>query len=113
MSAPEYRPHEVEWTPEKVGRVWAFYSQPHLRKLYFGGAVGAAIVDRVAATVPLDGRRVLDFGCGRGDLLEQLYERGIPAAGLEFSEETAADARQRFASQPLSVSYTHLRAHET
>lgn len=57
-----------------------------------------ARVERVAG---LRGRRVLDFGCGRGDLLGHLFERGVAATGLEFERASAAEAEARFAPEPL------------
>ena len=44
--------------------------------------------DRRAGRLPrlgLEGKRVLDFGSGHGDLLAHLFRRGISAHGLEFS----------------------------
>ena len=32
---------------------------------------------------PLQGRRILDIGCGRGNLLQALAERGASVAGLD------------------------------
>lgn len=92
--------HEVAWTPEKVAETWDFFShgdQGH----YFSAHAGRAIVERIDRELGLRGKRVLDFGCGRGDLLEQLFARGIPAQGLEFSEESAQTTAARFAGEPL------------
>ena len=81
-----YAPHDVEWTPEKVARVWDFYgSVDAFRPLYFSAHSGAAIVGRADREVGLRGKRVLDFGAGHGDLLAHLFARGIAAKGLEFS----------------------------
>ena len=97
-----YLPHDVEWTPEKVGRLWGFYGSSAAHAgLYFSAHSGAAIVDRVEREVGLAGQRLLDFGCGRGDLLAHLYARGIAAAGLEFDEASAAQSAGRFAGNAL------------
>jgi 2-polyprenyl-3-methyl-5-hydroxy-6-metoxy-1,4-benzoquinol methylase len=91
-----YEPHELEWTPEKVGRVWRhFAASPAYRGQYFSAHSGAAITERIDAAVPLAGRRVLDFGCGRGDLTERLLDRGALVHGLEFDEEGAEETRRR------------------
>jgi SAM-dependent methyltransferase len=95
-----YRPHEVEWTPEKVERLWDHYgSIDAFRPLYFSAHSGAAIVERADAELGLQGMRVLDFGSGHGDLLAHLFHRGIAAHGLEFSAGSAAATRARFASE--------------
>jgi 2-polyprenyl-3-methyl-5-hydroxy-6-metoxy-1,4-benzoquinol methylase len=95
-------PHQVSWTPERVARIWGYYARsPAYTGLYFSRHAGGAILDRVARQIPLRGRRVLDFGCGRGDLLEHLFDRGIAASGLEFSSDSAAVANERFAANAL------------
>ena len=47
------------------------------------------------------GKRVLELGCGRGDLLAHLFDRGFAAEGIEPSEESARVSRERFAGNPL------------
>jgi cyclopropane fatty-acyl-phospholipid synthase-like methyltransferase len=97
----EFSPHDVEWTPEKVNRVWSYYASALPADQFFSSHSGAHIVDRLETEIGLRGRRVLDFGCGRGDLMLELFARGIAATGLEFSEEVASEARRRFAAEPL------------
>lgn len=92
--------HDVEWTPEKIAETWDFFSQGD-RDLYFSLHSGRAIAERVDRELRLSGKRVLDFGCGRGDLLTYLFARGIPAQGLEFSEESARTTASRFSGHPL------------
>jgi 2-polyprenyl-3-methyl-5-hydroxy-6-metoxy-1,4-benzoquinol methylase len=97
-----YTPHEVEWSPEKVARVWDFYgSIDAFRPLYFSAHSGAAIVERTDRELGLRGKRVLDFGAGHGDLLAHFFARGIAASGLEFSAGSAKATRERFVSEPL------------
>lgn len=90
--------HELAWTPEKVARLWDFYgsSEAH-RGAYFSALLGRRIVATADRLVGLRGRRVLDFGCGRGDLLAYLLEAGAVASGLEFSADSAELARGRLA----------------
>jgi cyclopropane fatty-acyl-phospholipid synthase-like methyltransferase len=98
----EYRSHDVEWTPKKVGRVWSYYaSNPAYRTQYFSAHTGGRILDRLEQAIDLRGHRILDFGCGRGDLLAQLYARDIAAAGLEFDEASARETEARLGAEPL------------
>jgi SAM-dependent methyltransferase len=97
----EYAPHEVEWTPEKVGRLWDFYSSGEVfHGTYFSAHSGEAIVARLDSELGLDGKKVLDYGCGRGSLLAFLLDRKVRAAGLEFSEGSAEVARRALDGKP-------------
>jgi len=40
-------------------------------------------------------RNVLDIGCGRGEFLEMMREAGIPARGIDLSEESVATCRHK------------------
>jgi SAM-dependent methyltransferase len=54
--------------------------------------------DAIARNCPLAGRRVLDVGCGRADLLAYLRARGTwprEYVGIEAQPALAADARSR------------------
>jgi len=51
-----------------------------------------AVLERLVA---LEGRDVLDIGCGGGGLVRALAARGARAVGLETSERQLRDARER------------------
>ena len=40
-------------------------------------------------------RNVLDIGCGRGEFLEMMREAGVPARGIDLSEESVALCRDK------------------
>jgi O-antigen chain-terminating methyltransferase len=42
-----------------------------------------------------DCRSVLDIGCGRGEFLEMMRSHGIPARGIDLSEESIATCRHK------------------
>ena len=94
--------HDVVWTPEKIAATWDFFSEHRAGSTwYFSSHAGRWIVKRSDRELSLRGKRILDFGCGRGDLLAHLVARGIAARGLEFSEESARTTSERFAGEPL------------
>jgi 2-polyprenyl-3-methyl-5-hydroxy-6-metoxy-1,4-benzoquinol methylase len=97
-----FAPHDVEWTPEKVDRVWSYFaSNPAYSGSFFSAKFASAVIAFADDGVGLRGKRILDFGCGRGDLLAELYRRNLRAAGLEFAEGAAAEAEERFRGEPL------------
>jgi len=40
-------------------------------------------------------RKVLDIGCGRGEFLETMHAAGVPAKGIDLSEESVAICRYK------------------
>ncbi len=40
-------------------------------------------------------RQVLDLGCGRGEFLEMMRQAGVPARGIDLSEESVATCRHK------------------
>ena len=66
----------------------------------------AAHADRLAAA----GGPVADLGCGRGELLELLRERGVDAVGVDASAEMVAIAREKGLSADVGDLFTFLAA---
>lgn len=80
-----------------------FYSRRYFTSRCGGysefAAGGGRIADPIRATAlaltaPRAGERVLDLGCGRGELLVALAERGASAIGVDFSADALAMARE-------------------
>ena len=59
----------------------------------------------ITANVSLDGRRVLDVGCGGGILTEALAGRGARVQGLDASEAVIRVARQHAQDNGLEIEY--------
>lgn len=70
------------------------------------------IADRLAQYVPLfeGASDVLDVGCGRGEFLALLREKGISARGIDLNEEMAEKSRERGLDATASDALTYLRA---
>ena len=59
----------------------------------------------VADRTPLEGRRVLDIGCGGGLLSEALAGAGAQVVGLDLESDTLATARSHAEEQRLAIEY--------
>lgn len=64
----------------------------------------------LAERVPLEGRRVLDVGCGGGVLSEALAERGARVTGLDAAERALEVARLHMGEGGLDIDYRHATA---
>lgn len=105
------RPHEVVWTPERVGALWTYYGTNRAYDgQYFSAHAGRSVLAFVRKHIPLAGRRLVDFGCGPGFMLGHLLAEGIACEGLDFSEESVGAARRRFGAHPLFLGATTVGA---
>ena len=82
----------MEWTPERVQSFWDYESQFPQR--YFTYTRASSLVARVKPFLK-DARRIVDYGCGRGYLTEQLLGLGsdVVAAELGFHMPLAGRSR--------------------
>jgi ubiquinone/menaquinone biosynthesis C-methylase UbiE len=69
-------------------------------------AENLARLDRLLARCPFPaGARVLELGCGAGDLSLRLAERGLDATGVDVSPAAVEWARQKAASRGLAAAF--------
>lgn len=95
--------HEIQWTEEKVKRIWDYYAKnPSYQNQYFSFHSGKFILKHVKRYLPLKKMdSILDFGCGTGYLMEHLLKlAGGQCFGLDLSEEAVRQVNQRFSSHP-------------
>jgi len=90
--------HEIEWTPERVRRFWDYLGgTPGFEDLYFAKQAGAALIKYVGRRIQIG--TAVDMGCGRGDLLKLLLDKGYEVYGTDQSPESVDAVNRRFASQ--------------
>lgn len=65
------------------------YSQKH----HFVFQYGLELLDLMQ---PLPGERILDLGCGTGQLTNRIAESGAVPTGLDFSEDMVKQARLNY-----------------
>jgi O-antigen chain-terminating methyltransferase len=52
---------------------------------------------------------VLDIGCGRGEFLEMMRDAGVPAKGIDLSEESVATCRHKGLDAEVADLFVYLR----
>jgi SAM-dependent methyltransferase len=67
---------------------------PEKRLKQFWGAVDKKHVNHILTFV--DGKKVLDMGCGYGTTTNYLKEKGIDAIGIDYDETAIKEAQTRF-----------------
>lgn len=96
--AMEFNEHEIEWNQELAKRIWLYYSrsQSH-RNSYFGKRCGEEVGQILKSSILRDSSRILDFSCGRGDLLKAIspiLRSDQVFYGCDFSEDSVLEARK-------------------
>lgn len=68
-----------------------------------GAFVPKLAADLLQLLAPQPGERILDLGCGTGDLTAELAERGANVLGLDLASEMVAQARRKHPALELRV----------
>ncbi|MCL6740396.1 class I SAM-dependent methyltransferase [Sphingomonas sp. RB56-2] len=88
--------HDLEWTSEQVRRFWDYHSgNPALVGQYFAGTVGRSLLRFVEKHIQIG--TAVDVGCGGGDLMLFLMQRGHDVYGVDQSPVTVEGINDRFA----------------
>lgn len=96
-----YHLHPVQWNHDTVARFWNFAStSPAYRDEYFSKQVGKGIV-RFLQQRSLCQGQVLDYGCGRGDLIQELLRTGCSCAGADYSADSVASVNSALKDHSL------------
>lgn len=98
---------------EKLAQLWWDASGPfwplHGMNALRAGYIRDQLVERLApaadATLPLEGLRILDIGCGGGILSEAIARLGATVRGVDMVEENIRIARAHAEGQGLGVEY--------
>ncbi|WP_409342010.1 class I SAM-dependent methyltransferase [Paenibacillus sp. MBLB4367] len=74
-----------------LGQKWN--AQQYDKKLAFVSQLGSELIELLG---PLEEKRILDLGCGTGDLAQRLAEGGAFVYGIDASPEMIARARNKY-----------------
>lgn len=105
----DFKLHDVEWTDEKVARFWdSFSALPHLQ--YFAQQVGRKVIEISKKYIDLDDK-ILDYGSGKGFLIDYLLEYGAKdVSGCDFSEDSVRLVNEQFANNKNFSGCTQIRS---
>jgi 2-polyprenyl-3-methyl-5-hydroxy-6-metoxy-1,4-benzoquinol methylase len=94
--------HEINWTPDKVKRIWDYYGRHLPREQYFSYEAADGIIKFLRGRAILKrGMSVLDYGCGAGGLMEKLLKKFDGRVyGLDFSKNSVDFVNDRFRGKP-------------
>ncbi|MFA5261538.1 MAG: class I SAM-dependent methyltransferase [Candidatus Omnitrophota bacterium] len=100
-----FQKHKIEWTPEKISRLWDYYStNPSYHGYYFGFQASKAVAKEIQRRIHFKKlHNILDFSCGLGDLIQacSTYLRpGQNIYGVDFSENSVKATQTRFINNP-------------
>ncbi len=82
MRQSENEKHTNMWNPQLYDGRLGFVSE-----------YGRSVIDWLN---PLQGERILDLGCGTGDLSAQIAESGVDVTGIDSSSEMILEARSKY-----------------
>lgn len=94
----EFRPHDVEWNEDKVIKFWNNRPTPES----FAGTVAKGIIATVKRHGPIEGV-IVDYGCGRGDFLEELLKENVSVIAADNSEGVLRGVTERFHDKVAST----------
>ena len=69
-------------------------------------------LDWIDNTVGLNGKKVVDIGCGGGILAESMAARGAEVTGVDLSEKALGVARLHLYESGQTVNYRHISAED-
>lgn len=95
----EYYTRLAEFWWDDSGAMWPIHTLNRLRTAW--------ILERIA---PVEGKRVLDIGCGGGLLAEAMARAGARVTGVDVTEKNIEVARLHAQQSELAIDYRHTTA---
>jgi len=113
-----FEEHEIEWTDEKVARLWNYYQQaPYISENYFGAHQASHVSHLISKKINFAKlRKVLDISCGPGDVINaclQYLTHGQQIFGTDFSQYSVDKINKRFDGVAEFQGGTHIRSFPT
>lgn len=94
----EFKPHDVQWNEEKIINFWNNRPTPES----FAGTAARGIIALVKKYGSIKGV-ALDYGCGRGDFLQELLKEDVRVIATDNSEGVLQGVKERFGDKVAEV----------
>lgn len=103
--------HEIDWTDEKVSRLWDYYSRtlPY-SEMYFSKIFGHHILKQSELPLTAD-LKVLDFGCGPGFIWDHLKnaKSDWKYTAIDFSEKSILKVLEKAKGKKNFIEARHIQ----
>lgn len=92
-----FNKHNVSWTREKINNFWDYFvTNNHIEDQSYAKEVAPAIIKMLYPYIKKSGDN-LDYGCGGGNLMGELFKEDIYCNGLDVSEQSVQTVKDRYA----------------
>lgn len=113
MTESSFHRHEIEWTPEKVNRLWDYYSSTGaFDDVYFGFRAGKLFANMLKKRRLLArSKNILDLSCGKGDIIlacSSHLKTGQHISGVDVSEHSIRKTMHLNENNPHFAGAIHL-----
>lgn len=113
MTENNFQRHEIEWTPEKINRLWDYYSSTDaFDDVYFGARTGKLFARILKNRRLLSrARNILDLSCGKGDIIfacSRHLRNGQKIRGVDVSDQSIKRTRSLNEDNPHFAGAVHL-----
>ncbi|MGB2052022.1 MAG: bifunctional 2-polyprenyl-6-hydroxyphenol methylase/3-demethylubiquinol 3-O-methyltransferase UbiG [Candidatus Puniceispirillaceae bacterium] len=96
------------WDPDGPMKTLHLFTPVRLEYILAAARRTGLIADQPDRLLPLNGRKVLDVGCGGGLLAEPLCRLGAEMTAIDASQGAIDVAKAHAASQGLSITYQNI-----
>ena len=98
----KFKQYDIEWNDQNVSRLWDYYAKRGDTE-YFSELYGREVLKIALKYVNFKEKKLLDFGSGRGDLLQHIIDLklNLKYNSLDFSKESIELLNKNYSSKKV------------